>query len=166
MVGQDHSVYLNGIDVVAVVAKHSGHFDLANFGQLLQRETAGPTPVFVPEPISTSEKIELLTQNASESGADHRTGQWFLGNSGRPQIDIFGRIVVLHVAVNGFVTHDAEKFVEIVNAFETTEFSPSIVCGYTMFAASLDVQRGQIQAPFFVRFLEQVIGYFLSDGVV
>ena len=79
MVWQDHSIYLNRIDVVAVVAKHSGHFDLANFGQLLQRETAGPTPVFVPEPISTSEKIELLTQNASESGADHR--DWALGES-------------------------------------------------------------------------------------
>ena len=166
MVGQDHSVYLNGIDVVAVVAKHSGHFDLANFGQLLQRETAGPTPVFVPEPISTSEKIELLTQNASESGADHRTGQWFLGNSGRPQIDIFGRIVVLHVAMNGLVTHDAKKFVEIVNALETTELPPSVVRGYAMFSATLDVQRGQVQAPFFIRLLEQMIGYFLSDGVV
>ena len=68
--------------------------------------------------------------------------------------------------MNGLVTHDAKKFVEIVNALETTELPPSVVRGYAMFSATLDVQRGQVQAPFFIRLLEQMIGYFLSDGVV
>ena len=124
MIGQDHGVHLDGVDVVAVVAQHAGHLDLANFGQLFEGEAAGPSAVFVPEPISATEQVELFAQNAGEGGTDHGARQGLLGDAGRPQVDIVGRFVILDVSVDRFVTHYTKELFESVNAFEAAEFPP------------------------------------------
>lgn len=101
MIRQDHGIDLNGVDVIAVVAEDTGHLDFADFAQLLERETAGPTAVFVPKTIAGSEVAKLFADNAGKSGAHHGSGQGLFGHTGRPQIDIVGRFVVLFVAFDG-----------------------------------------------------------------
>ena len=71
MVGQDHCIDLNGVDVVAVVAEDARHLDLADFTQLFERETARPASVFVPETITRPEVAELFANDACESRAHH-----------------------------------------------------------------------------------------------
>ena len=127
MIGQDHCIDLNGVDVVAVVAEDARHLDLADFTQLFKRETARPAPVFVPETIARTEVAKLLANNAGKSRAHHRSGQGLLGDAGRPQVDVFGRLVILFVALHGGVVHDAVQIVEMVDPLKATEFTPSVV---------------------------------------
>ena len=124
MIGQDHGVHLDGVDVVAVVAQHAGHLDLANFSQLFEGEAAGPSAVFVPEPISATEQVELFAQNTGEGRTHHGAGQGLLGDAGGPQVDVVGRFVVFHVSMDRFVTHYAKELFESVDAFEAAEFPP------------------------------------------
>ena len=166
MIRQDHGVDLNGVDVIAVVAEDAGHLDFADFAQLLERETAGPTAVFVPKTIAGSEVAKLFANNAGKSGAHHGSGQGLFGHAGRPQIDIVRRFVVLFVAFDGQVAHDAVQVVEGSNTLEAAELAPFVVGRYTVFSTSLNVERGQIQAPFLTGLLEQVICDLLSYRIV
>ena len=141
MIRQDHGIDLNGVDVIAVVAEDAGHLDFADFAQLLKRETAGPSAVFVPKAIAGPEVAKLFANNAGKSGAHHGSGQGFLSHTGRPQIDIVGRFVVLFVAFDGQVAHDAVQVVEGSNLLEATELAPSVVGRHTVFPTSLNVER-------------------------
>merc|ERR550532_3394243 len=89
-----------------------------------------------------------------------------LSYTSRPEIDVVRRLIVLFVAFDSLVVHDAMKVMESADAFEATEFSPLVVGRYSMLSSSLDVQRGQIQSPFLARLLEQMVGHFLRHGVV
>lgn len=71
MIGQDHGIDLDGVDVIAVIAKDAGHLDFTDFAQLFKRKTAGPASVFVPETITRPEVAELFTNDACESRAHH-----------------------------------------------------------------------------------------------
>ena len=55
---------------------------------------------------------------------------------------------------------------ECTDALEPTELAPFVVGRHAVFTTSLDVERGQIQAPLLSRLLEQVIGHFLCHRVV
>ena len=54
MIGQDHGIDLDGVDVIAVIAKDARHLDFTDFAQLFKRKTAGPASVFIPETITFS----------------------------------------------------------------------------------------------------------------
>ena len=52
------------------------------------------------------------------------------------------------------------------NTLEAAELAPFVIGRHTVFPTSLNVERGQIQAPFLAGLLEQVIGDLLSYRVV
>lgn len=142
VIGQDHGIDLDGVDVVAVITKDTRHFDFTDLAQLLNGEAAWPTTVLVPETITGSKVGKLLADNAGKSGTDHGAGQRSLSHTSGPQVDIVGGLVVLFVAFDGLVVHDAVEFVEVADAFEAAEFSPFVVGRYTMFTTSLNIQGG------------------------
>jgi hypothetical protein len=74
----------NQIDVMRLTCKGNG---------LTESERAGLVRVLVPESIAGPQISKGFADDASENGSDHAASQGPLRHSGRPQVDIIGRVV-------------------------------------------------------------------------
>ena len=166
VVRQDHGVDLDGLEVVAVVAENAGHLHLPDLAELLKGEARRPASILIPKAIARPEVGELLAEDASERRPHHGAGQGLLGHAGRPQVDVVGGLVVLLVAVDGLVAHDAAELVEVVDPLEAAELAPGVVGRHAVLTTALDVEGGQVEAVLLAGLLEQVVGHLLGHRVV
>lgn len=88
MVRQHHRIDLDGVDQIGVVTDQSCQFGLSNLLQLFGSEWRWLIRQFVPESISATHVAKLGSDNACEGRPQHRSGQWTLGHTTRPEIYI------------------------------------------------------------------------------
>jgi len=89
MIGENHGVNLNILNVVRVVTENSGQLNPPDLSQLLKGKRGWPPTILVPEPVSIPKVVELLAHDAGEGRANHGARKRFLRNTSRPQVYIF-----------------------------------------------------------------------------
>ena len=73
MVGQDHGVDLDGLQLVRVVAEDARQFGATQLRQLLWRKGGRPARVLVPEAVADTQVVELTPNDAGKDRTDQRT---------------------------------------------------------------------------------------------
>lgn len=90
MIGQDHRVYLGGVNQVGVVTNEARQLGLSHLLQLFGREGGRLIGQLVPEPIAASQIAHLGGDDAGEGRSQHGAGQRLLGHAARPQVNVGG----------------------------------------------------------------------------
>ena len=129
-------------------------------------EGTGPPGVFVPETVAVAQVLECLAHDAAEDGADHGARDGPLGDAGRPQVDVVGRLVDLRVAFERVVGEGAAQVIPVTGPGQSAELAEGVVAGNAVVATALHVERRQIRAPVVLLLLEQVVGQLLGHGLV
>lgn len=98
----------------------------------------------LPETVSSPRVGELRSNDAGERGPEHGARQRPLWDSARPEVYIAGVLEDGLVALDGFIGHGAEQFLEGVSSGQAAELAEFHVAGQAKLAAALHVEGHQV----------------------